>query len=198
MSVAVRSHMTLEDFLDWESQQDTRYEFDGFQPVAMVGGTTNHSRVQRNLITALTVRLRGKPCEAFGSDLKIIAAGSVRYPDAFVVCSPVIGRATAVEDAVVVFEILSPSTSAVDRIIKNREYRDTPSIQRYVILEQDRLAATVFDKAGGAWVGHLFVGETDLPLPEIDLSIPLAELYEQVELAPEEPTEDLPRGRRDA
>ena len=128
--------MTVEAFLEWEEGQPTRHEFDGFQPRAMTGGSAGHSRVQRNLIFELTSRLKGKPCEPFGSELKILAAGSVRYPDAFVVCSPVRDKATLVTDPVVVFEIISPSTSGVDRIIKNQEYWDTPSIQRYVILSR--------------------------------------------------------------
>jgi Uma2 family endonuclease len=87
-------------------------------------------------------------------------------------------------DPAVVFEILSPGTSCKDRIDKNREYRATPSIQRRVILEQSRPAATVYTRAGDAWVAHVLVGEAELALPEIDSNIPLSEIYEGVPLAP--------------
>ena len=83
MNVALRRPISLDDFLDWEERQELRYEFDGFQPVAMTGGTSEHSAIQRNLITALTIRLRGKPCQPHGSELKIAVAGSTRYADAF-------------------------------------------------------------------------------------------------------------------
>lgn len=66
--------------------------------------------------------------------------------------------------------------------VKNEEYRDTPSIQRYVMLEQDRQAATVFARAGGDWVGHIVSGDAILAMPEIDIEIPLAEPYEGVPL----------------
>jgi hypothetical protein len=55
MNVVLRKPMTLEAFLDWEERQELRYEFDGFQPVARTGGTSEHSAIQRNLITALTI-----------------------------------------------------------------------------------------------------------------------------------------------
>ena len=55
--------MTQTEFLDWAQTQEGRYEFDGFQPVAMTGGTGNHGRISRNLITLLTTKLRGSPCE---------------------------------------------------------------------------------------------------------------------------------------
>ena len=129
---------------------------------------------------ALGNRLRGKPCQAHGSELKIAVAGSIRYPDAFVVCSTIPRGTTVVTDPVVVFEVLSPSTSTTDRIVKNQEYRDTPSIQRYVMLEQDRQAATVFARAGDDWVGHVVSGDAVLAMPEIGIELPLAELYEGV------------------
>ncbi len=94
------------------------------------------------------------------------------------VCSTVANDATVVPDPVVVFEIQSPSTGSTDRIVKNEEYRATPSVQRYVMLEQDRIAATVFSRAGEDWVGHVLVGDTVLAMPEIGIEVPLPELYE--------------------
>ena len=177
---AVTKPMTLEAFLDWESRQELKYEFDGFQPVAMTGGTAAHARIQFNLLGLLFARLRGHRCEGYGSELKIQVAGRIRYPDAFIVCSPVEADAIVVHDPVVVFEILSPSTSDVDHFEKNLEYRDTPSIQRYVILEQSRRGATVFARIGGDWIGHVLTGNDTLELPEVETTLPVADLYEGV------------------
>ena len=183
MNVALRKSMSVDAFLDWEERHELRYEFDGLQPAARTGGTSEHSAIQRNLIIALGTRLRGKPCQVHGSELKIAVAGSIRYPDAFVVCSPMTRGATIVTEPVVVFEVLSPSTATTDRIVKNQEYRDTLSIQRYVMLEQDQRAATVFARAGDDWVGHVMSGEVLLAMPEIGVEVPLAELYEGVAFA---------------
>jgi Uma2 family endonuclease len=176
--------MNLEQFLAWEEQQELRWEFDGFEPVGMTGGTSEHSAIQRNLIFSLTSRLRGKPCQPYTSDLKVFVAGSIRYPDAFVVCSPVPRGTLVVTDPVVVFEVLSPSTASTDIGVKNEEYRDTPSIQRYVMLAQDRQFATVFARVGDDWVGHIVSGAAILDMPEIGIEIPLTELYEGVSFEP--------------
>ena len=181
MSTALRDAMTFAEFLAWEEAQEPRYEFDGFAPVGMTGGSVEHATIQRNLITALTNRLRGRPCQAFGSELKILVAGSVRYPDAFVVCTPIARGSHLVEDPVVIFEILSPSTALTDRIVKNREYRATPSVQRYVLLEQLRPAATVFAREGAEWLGRLADSDAVLAMPELGIALPLAEVYEGVE-----------------
>jgi Uma2 family endonuclease len=181
---AVVKPMTLDAFLEWESRQELKYEFDGFQPVAMTGGTAEHSQIQFNLLGLLFSGLRGHRCRGHGSELKIQVAGRIRYPDAFIVCSPVPRGATVVHDPVVVFEILSPSTSDTDHFDKNLEYRDTPSIRRYVMVEQSRRGATVFSRNGDDWVGHVLTGDDDLALPEVGITLPMAELYEGVTFPP--------------
>jgi Uma2 family endonuclease len=181
---AVLKPMTLEAFLDWENQQELKHEFDGFQPVGMTGVTAAHSRIQVNLLGLLFNALRGHRCQPHGSDLKIQVAGRIRYPDAFIVCTQVSSGALVIHDPVVVFEILSPSTSDKDHFEKNLEYRDTPSIQRYVMLEQSRRGATVFSRDGGDWVGHVLTGDDGLALPEVGITLSMAELYEGVTFSP--------------
>jgi Uma2 family endonuclease len=170
--------MTLAEFLEWEERQELRYEFDGVAPVAMTGGTLAHDAVQVNLLAALAGRLRGGPCRAHGSNLKVEVAGRIRYPDAFVTCGePGTPGDTVRRSPVVVFEVMSESTQTVDRTDKAREYRETPSVQRYVMLEQARAAGTVYARAGETWtVTLLFRGDT-LSMPEIGAEIPLDELY---------------------
>src|ERR1700733_11248146 len=106
MSVALHKPMTLAEFLAWEEQQELRYEFDGFEPVAMTGGTIAHDQITFDLRTALATRPVAKPCRPLGPNVKIIVDGHTRYPDALVVCQPVSPAASIAENPVVVFEVL--------------------------------------------------------------------------------------------
>jgi Uma2 family endonuclease len=189
MSAPARKPMTLPQFLDWEETQLLRHEFDGFRPIAMTGGTANHASVQRNLALSVGGRLRGQPRRFFGSDLKIEVAGRIRYPDGFVLCSPLPGRSKVVHEPVVIFEVLSESTASTDFITKNHEYAQTPSVVRYVILAQDKLSGHMFERVGEDWVGHLLNAESILRMPEIGIELPLAELYDGVDLASAQPDE---------
>jgi Uma2 family endonuclease len=182
MSVAQQKPMTREQFLAWEEKQELRYEFDGFQPIAMTGGTAAHAMIQHNLHRALGGRLRGTPCRFYGSDLKIETAAGFRYPDGIVVCSPVPGSATVVADPVVIFEVLSASTASTDLVTKNYEYAATPSVRRYVVLAQDSAAGSMFERIGTDWVGHLPSAESTLRMPEIGIELPLSELYDGVDV----------------
>ena len=180
MSAVLQRPMTLTDFLTWEERQEVRYEFDGFAPVAMTGGTARHEQICYRLRTLLLLRLEGKPCRPWGPTTKIEVLGRIRYPDAFVSCTPVAPRSTIIPAPVVVFEVLSASTSRTDRIEKLREYQATPSIQRYVILEQDSIGAMVFSRHGGDWTAGVLTEADALTMPEIDVELRLADVYADV------------------
>jgi Uma2 family endonuclease len=170
--------MTVAAFLAWEETQALRWEFDGIAPVAMTGGTEAHQLIQVNLVAALRGLLRGRPCRVYGSDMKVEVAGSIRYPDAFIACGPVNPRGTVRDDPVVVFEVISPSSARTDRIDKMREYWNTPSIRRYVILEQDAIAATAYTRAEGRWSGRVLWAGDLIDLPEAGIAVALEDLYD--------------------
>ena len=143
--------MTLEQFLAWDDRQELRFEFDGFEAVAMTGGTAAHAGTKSNLIHALVGRQANSPCRAFGSELKVQVAGRIRYPKAFVVCTPVPPGSTVVRDPVVIFQVVSEGSGATDFVVKNAEYRATPSVQCYVVLQQTKAAAPVLARCMRCW-----------------------------------------------
>ncbi len=183
MSQAHLVRMTADEFLAWEADQEFKWEFDGFQPVAMAGGPEAHAAIQVNLLSALASRLCGTRCRVRGSELKVRAGASFRYPDAFVRCTPAERGATVTDDPVVIFEVMSPSTERKDRTIKLREYRAIPTLQRYVLLEQDGAMATTYTRTGTGWIVDQLDGSEVLDMPEISISIPMAELYDGLDFS---------------
>jgi Uma2 family endonuclease len=186
MSTAVRQpHMTREEFLDWAAAQEVRYEFDGLQPVAMTGGTRNHSQISQNIYAALRTRLRGTSCGVLGPDVGVATVGdAVRYPDALVTCTKGPGTDRIVPGVVVVFEVLSATSGHIDRIDKLREYHAVPTILRYVILEYTGVGLTLHYRANGndPWIATALVNGDVLRMPEIGIEVPIAEFYEGTDL----------------
>ena len=182
MVAAVQRPMDMAQFLAWEERQELRHEFDGTSVVAMTGGTAAHGSIISNLNAALNLRLRGTACRAYGSDMKIRLARSIRYPDAFVACSPVAPDDTFIADPVVVFEVLSKSTAGRDLGAKSAEYQSHPSIQRYVVLYQTHRAAQVFFRTGQGWEFETVDAKGAMDMPEIGIAVPLAEIYEGLTL----------------
>jgi Uma2 family endonuclease len=182
MSQVQRKPMTPGEFLTWESAQELKWEFDGFEPVAMTGGTQAHSVVQTNLTTALTNQLRGKPCRVYGNDLKVRTGVGYRYPDASVSCTPFPINETVVAQPVVIFEVLSSSTAETDKTVKLAEYLALPSVQRYVMLEQGHVFATIVTRTATGWGLALAKQGDKLAMPEIGVEIAMDELYAGLEL----------------
>jgi Uma2 family endonuclease len=185
MNGALRKATTLPQFLAWEDRQELRYEFDGFQPVAMTGGTVAHETISGTLRALLRERLRGKLCCGVGPTMTVEVMDRILYPDAFVYFTAVPPTETVIKSPVVVFEVLSPGSSRTDRIEKLREYQATQSIQRYVILEQDSIAATVVARHGADWIVHALIAEDILRMPEIEVALPLTDIYADVQLPPQ-------------
>ena len=185
MSVTIRvPTMTRDQFFDWAAAQGARHEFDGFEPVAMTGGNLHHNRIAFNIHRTLHSRLKGSGCEPLGLDAGVATIGdSVRYPDAVVTCSPTQGGSRLVPNPVVVFEVISPTSGHVDRIVKVQEYATVDSIRRYVIVESASIGLTVHERqeAGQKWTVTTIMADDLLHLPEIGVEIPVAEIYENVD-----------------
>ena len=186
MNIALRKpRMTRDAFFDWAQAQDARYEFDGFQPVAMTGGSRNHNQISHNIHFALRTRLKGSHCRPLGMDAGVATVDdTVRYPDALVTCTAGQGADYIIPGVLVVFEVLSPTSGRTDRIVKLREYQAVPTIRRYVIVEHTFAGLTVFERADGQsdWTATALTAEDTLRMPEIGIECPVAELYEDVDL----------------
>ena len=181
MNVVIRQRiMRFEDFLAWETRQEIKYEFDGFEPVAMAGGSVDHGRIQRNLAVAMAGRLRGTRCEFLGSDVKVLAANRSRYPDGQIICGLGTGDASFTTSPVVLFEVVTPGDERRDRVEKVEEYLRIASVQAYVILERDRVEATVLTRVGEAWSDETVRGAGVIRLDAVGVEVPIGEFYEGV------------------
>ena len=60
------------------------------------------------------------------------------------------------------------------------EYRSIASVQRYVMLEQDEMLATVVARTATGWSIDQVGPAGVLAMPEIGVEIPMSELYADV------------------
>ena len=188
MNAPARLHMSLEQYLDWESRQERKHELVDGVIRLMAGATVAHNAIAANLIIALGPRLRGKPCRPFGSDMKVrIPSGNIRYPDVTVDCGmPKPTDLWAAEPRVII-EVLSPSTEWFDQTQKLEEYQSIPSVAYVAFLSQNRAFGRVWTRTGDGWTSVDATGmEAALAFPAIETDVPLSEAYEGVEFAASE------------
>ena len=171
-------------FLAWAEIQPEgcRYEFDGFQPVAMAPATVGHNRIGRNIREAIRPRLpAGVPCDTYGpQDAIETVGGALREPDAFIACSRPHRTAIAVPAPIIVFEVVSPGRGNRRRDEeKVDEYESVPSILRYVIVESEGGSFRVFWREPGerAWRREGSDAVGPILLPEFGFALSLDEVY---------------------
>ena len=144
MSTALKL-MTVEEFLSWVEDKEGRWELHDGVPVMMSPERLAHVRTKARAVRSLEDGLHaaGLPCEAVADGLTVkVNSGATFEPDASVVCGPRRSDETmVVTDPIIVVEVLSPSTAAIDHGRKLSGYFSVASVQHYLILDPDRRVA---------------------------------------------------------
>ena len=185
-----RGLVSVEEYLEGELSSRVKHEYVGGVVYAMAGARNAHNLIAANILGSLVGRLRGRACRAYTSDTKIRLRlpTQVRfyYPDVPVICRPNPQTDSFQDEPAVIFEVLSRRTRRIDEGEKKDAYLTIPSLFAYVLVEQERPAIVVFRRTEAGFVSETYDGlDVTLPLPEIDLAVPLLELYEAVEFTPE-------------
>ncbi|HLA33588.1 MAG TPA: Uma2 family endonuclease [Rhodocyclaceae bacterium] len=147
MGFALRKNefASTDDFLAWEETQTEKYEYVGGEIYAMVGARLAHAEIALNVAAALKSALRGTPCRAFISDVKLQVDVDTFYPDVLVTCDAAdLNAESVVKSPKVIIEVLSPSTAAYDRGRKFQAYRGVASLQEYVLIDPDLRTIDIF------------------------------------------------------
>jgi Uma2 family endonuclease len=183
-----REIMSLTEYRHWELQQKERHEYWQGNVYSQAGGSRKHSLIAANLLGEVRSLLKGKPCEAHGSDMRVYIrdTGYQAYPDVSVVCPPVEADSDhEISNPVLVAEVLSPSTEDFDRGTKFGHYRTMDSLQEYLVLWQDQAKMEQHTRTPeGFWLLREIVGiSQSISLESLGgAKIQLADIYDKVEL----------------
>ena len=190
-SPARKKTVSPEEYLAAERRSETKHEYDRGFIVAMAGASRWHNRIALNLGAELRAHLKGRPCEAFVSDMRVLVEETelYTYPDLAMVCGEprfLDAEVDTLLNPVAIVEVLSPSTEAYDRGKKFAHYRRIPSLVEYVLVAQDRPLIERFTRRGDEWVLATFEGlDAALALESAGVRVPLREIYDRVDFAAE-------------
>ncbi len=181
---ASRVPVTTAEFVAWESRQEARYEYLGGIVRMMVGGTLGHHGIGGNLFAFLHGRVRAQGCRIFQEAVKLTCpSGDVTYPDVMVVCGPVRPTDLAATNPVLIAEVLSPSTEPRDRGEKWQAYQSIDALRHYLLIHQTHWCVELFTRCGAGWETTSLTGQdAAVPLSALDITVPLAALYEDTGL----------------
>ena len=176
---------TVEEYLAFEAASEFKHEFIDGIIYDMTGGTFLHSKIKVSIIRALLAGLDDAKFEILDSDMSVrVGASRFVYPDLSVVRGEpqLEDDDTVLLNPVAVFEVLSPTSVAYDRYIKLEYYRGMPSLEAYVIVDQQACHAERYTRSESGWHWQAFSDIDDaLPLPMLGCALPLAEIYRGIE-----------------
>lgn len=183
------------EYLARELDSPIKHEYVGGVLYAMSGARVRHNRISVAILLALGAQLRGSKCEPFNSDMKvrIQLPTHVRfyYPDAMVVCQTNGDEDAYQDQPKVVVEVLSSRTRRQDLGEKCEAYLKIPSLNVYLLVEQDEPIVVVYRRSDQGFQREVYQGlESVIELPEIGCQLPLSEVFDRVEFGPEPEDED--------
>ena len=200
MQHAVITHYDEASYLHNEQGETERHEYVAGEVFAMAGATKRHGTLALNAAIHLRQHLRGKPYQVWMADMKVRVAvdSAYYYPDVVVTCNAHDLSADAPKDYVeaphLIVEVLSESTESIDRREKWFSYRRLPSLQEYVLIDQNRAWVEVFRRTPAGWTQAIYVAGDTVQLLATDavaeqaaaqlsqLNIEMSELYADVGL----------------
>lgn len=179
--------MTLEEFLALEPGQPVRYEFSAGELVAMAGASRAHGTIATNLVALLHAAARRRGCGLYAADMKVVvpAIPAVRYPDLVVTCdSRDLADLRVTRSPMLLVEIVSSSTEALDRGAKFAEYREIETLAEFVLVDSRTVHIETFRRRDGyRWLFEEYGPGAVLTLESVDCDLHVDAVYEGVRLS---------------
>ncbi|WP_340600708.1 Uma2 family endonuclease [Acinetobacter sp. HZNU-JH01] len=181
MSIVNKHRLNEQEYLQGELYSQIKHEFVEGEVFAMVGASASHNLISVNVLMALSLHLKGKPCRPYINDMKVKIAENFYYPDVVVDCSDISNDAYFVETPILIVEVLSASTKNYDKTFKLQQYKNIPTLQEYVMIEQETQLVEVVGRLDG-WLPHYYeLGESFI-LQSVGLQMSVADVYDGLKL----------------
>jgi Uma2 family endonuclease len=188
MTVLSKTLLSEAQYLEDERTSLYRREYLAGLVFAKSGASKSHATIAGNIAVALRLHLRGRPCQGFVADMKVrlAAANAYYYPDVVATCDERDLSATSPTDFLrhpcLVVEVLSPGTEQVDRREKWLNYRALPSLQEYLLVDQDRCWVELYRRTATGWQQEVASELTEvLDLQSVGLALALSVVYEDIQ-----------------
>lgn len=184
--------VTPDEYLDFDAAAESlggiKSEYVSGRIRPMTESGVSHIQIHSNLVGLLIVGLRGRPFNALPPEvpLRISTEGPYYYPDVIVAplsLDPTRNCGESTLDPVSVFEVLSPAAEPVDRVERMMNYGRIETLRDYVIISQNQVHIDHYTRNGdGSWRSDVLDDlAAMLALTGVDVSVPLAEIYHEIE-----------------
>jgi Uma2 family endonuclease len=104
-----------------------------------------------------------------------------RYPDVMVICDDDSSDNDYIrKNPLIIIEVLSKSTRKKDKVEKRQEYLALPSLQEYVLIEQDFAEIEVQRRSENWQSFHYYLGD-QITFASVGVTLSVEEIYQRVD-----------------
>jgi Uma2 family endonuclease len=182
MEAVAEKLYTLEEYFAFCETQEGRFEFVNGEIVEMSGESVTANQIAGNIHRYVGKFLEDKPYIMVQNSVKLqVQEGRIfRIPD-FLIFKESGNLIKYATEPLLIVEVLSESTARTDRSAKLNEYRLIPSLQYYLIVDQESCFVEIYIREGKRWYVELYDKMEDtISLPYFGVEIPLKTIYKKI------------------
>ena len=175
------ARLTEAQYLERELGAEIRHEFVDGQLFARMSETKRHEEIVLNIVFALRPKAKALGCRLQTKTIQLrLLNGRYRYPDVMLNCFNS-DDSRIEETPCFLLEVISESSADTDSNKKWAEYTRIPSVERYVLLEQNSRLAVVYKRQNNVWIVETLEGDGEIDIPCIGATLTLHQIYDGLE-----------------
>lgn len=183
-SVATHEKLyTVAEYFELEKHATIRHEYHYGKLIAMPGESKNANEIAGNCYVTLRQSLRKQGFRIFIQDVRTIVKDDkiYRYPDVVVADEKGDEHTHNITKPRILIEVISENSKYTDRVIKLQEYSKVPSLDYYLVIDQDSINVEVYSREEQGWHYQLLESLSDsVTFALFDISLSLETIYENI------------------
>ncbi len=178
---AIGPAMTEDEYVQYELKAERRHEYINGQLFEMPGEKDINNEMAF-LIAMLLHNQLPKDWRHYNHDVKVAIPDSLKYyyPDVFVTAEPKTEANKYIKrEPLLIVEVVSEGSQTQNYVNKYLDYIQIPSFKYYIIAEPETVLINAYEREGEGWIARKYTRMEDIiQLPELDLALPLSEIYQ--------------------
>ena len=180
-----RTELTVEEYFALAADSEISHEFYEGEIIARTGIQRDHIMITGNVMGQLHIQLTNRAeCIALASTMRVRVSDTIYfYPDGLAVCDARFADPDeyTLTNPCLVVEVTSESTAMYDRLTKLAAYRQMPSVQEILIVDQYRVAIEQHTRVPEGWLVREFTEPDEkILLESLGCTLAVSDVYAKV------------------
>lgn len=174
---------TVAEYFELEKSSPIRHEYHYGKLIAIPGESKNANEIAGNCYVTFRQSLRKRGFRIFIQDVRTIVKDNkiYRYPDVVVADEKGDEHTHNITKPRILIEVISDNSKYTDRVTKLQEYSKVPSLDYYLVIDQDTVNVEVYSREENGWHDQLLEDLSDkVVLALFDMSLSLETIYENI------------------